>query len=90
MISMKSFVHFLWPLMLLQCCTTPSGQSSDQPNILFILSDDHTSQAWGVYGGILADYVKNDNIKKASTRWCIAKKMFSVQIQSVYLVGHPY
>ena len=36
----------------------------ERPNILFILSDDHTSQAWGIYGGILADYVKNENIRR--------------------------
>ena len=35
-----------------------------RPNILFILSDDHTSQAWGIYGGILADYVQNPNIRR--------------------------
>lgn len=35
-----------------------------RPNILFILSDDHTSQAWGIYGGVLAPYVKNDNIRR--------------------------
>ena len=32
----------------------------NRPNILFIMSDDHTSQSWGIYGGILKDYVKND------------------------------
>ena len=37
-------------------------QDKERPNILFILSDDHTSQSWGIYGGILAPYVKNDNI----------------------------
>ena len=36
----------------------------ERPNILFIMSDDHTSQAWGIYGGILQDYVKNDGIKR--------------------------
>ena len=36
---------------------------SGRPNILFILSDDHTSQAWGIYGGILSEYVKNENIQ---------------------------
>ncbi len=38
--------------------------SNQKPNILFILSDDHTSQAWGIYGGILQDYVQNKNIKR--------------------------
>ena len=36
----------------------------NHPNILFIMSDDHTSQSWGIYGGILKDYVKNDGIKR--------------------------
>ena len=36
----------------------------NQPNILFIMSDDHTSQSWGIYGGILKNYVKNDGIKR--------------------------
>lgn len=39
------------------------AQPKKRPNILYIMSDDHTSQAWGIYGGILKDYVKNDNIK---------------------------
>ncbi len=41
--------------------------ASDQdarPNILFILSDDHTSQTWGIYGGHLADYARTDNIRR--------------------------
>ncbi len=37
--------------------------ATDRPNILFIMADDHTAQAWGIYGGILQEYVKNDNIK---------------------------
>ena len=35
-----------------------------RPNILFILSDDHTSQTWGIYGGVLQDYVHADNIRR--------------------------
>jgi|TARA_R110000868_G_scaffold276646_3_gene536353 arylsulfatase A-like enzyme len=50
--------------------STTAGQSSkasksaNRPNILFIMSDDHTSQAWGIYGGILKDYVHAPNIKR--------------------------
>ncbi len=52
-------------LFLLFALIPVSGypQNQRRPNILFIMSDDHTSQAWGVYGGILQDYVKNDNIE---------------------------
>jgi arylsulfatase A-like enzyme len=46
---------------LLYSCTPDEAV---QPNILFILSDDHTSQAWGVYGGVLENHVVNKNIKR--------------------------
>ena len=39
-------------------------RKNERPNILFILSDDHTSQAWGIYGGILAEYAQNRNIRR--------------------------
>ena len=41
-----------------------AGQPDDRPNILFILSDDHTSQTWGIYGSVLAKYAQADNIKR--------------------------
>ena len=44
---------------------------SGRPNILFILSDDHTSQAWGIYGGILSEYVKNENIRRLAAEGCV-------------------
>ncbi len=47
-----------------------------QPNILYIMSDDHTSQAWGIYGGILTDYVKNTNIKRLSNEGAILNNVF--------------
>lgn len=34
------------------------SEQGQKPNILFILSDDHTSQSWGIYGGILGEYAK--------------------------------
>ena len=48
----------------------------ERPNILFILSDDHTSQAWGIYGGILADYVKNENIRRLAAEGCVLDNCF--------------
>jgi arylsulfatase A-like enzyme len=33
-----------------------------RPNILFIMADDHTSQAWSCYGGRLADVCPTPNI----------------------------
>lgn len=53
---------------------TPTQE--ERPNILFILSDDHTSQSWGIYGGILAPYVKNDNIKRLADEGCVLDNCF--------------
>lgn len=47
-----------------------------RPNILFILSDDHTSQAWGIYGGILADYVQNPNIRRLASEGVVLDNCF--------------
>ncbi len=46
------------------------------PNILFIFSDDHTSQAWGIYGGLLADYVQNENIKRLASEGAVLNNAF--------------
>ena len=49
---------------------------NERPNILFILSDDHTSQAWGIYGGILADYVHNPNIRRLASEGVVLDNCF--------------
>ena len=48
----------------------------EQPNILFVLSDDHTSQAWGIYGGILADYVQNKSIDRLASEGMVLNNAF--------------
>ncbi|MBU1821814.1 MAG: sulfatase-like hydrolase/transferase, partial [Bacteroidetes bacterium] len=52
------------------------AQKSKKPNILFILSDDHTAQAWGIYGGVLQDYVKNDNIRWLANNGVVLENAF--------------
>ena len=42
-----------------------------RPNILYIMADDHTSQAWGIYGGILKDYVHAPNISRLAEEGCV-------------------
>ena len=54
-----------------------------RPNILFILSDDHTSQSWGIYGGILDDYVVNENIKRLAEEGCVLDNCFCTNSISV-------
>lgn len=56
-----------------------TGQGSDgdkRPNILFILSDDHTSQSWGIYGGVLADYARNENIRRLAAEGTVLDNCF--------------
>lgn len=67
-----------WHLLLLLQFFILAGYAggNKKPNILFIMSDDHTSQAWGIYGGILADYVKNDRIKWLSEHGVVLENAF--------------
>lgn len=53
-----------------------SGISDERPNILFIMSDDHTSQAWGVYGGVLENYTYNQNIKRLVREGALLQNVF--------------
>ena len=51
-------------------------QQDTRPNILFILSDDHTSQTWGVYGGILEQYAQTDNIRRIASEGAVLDNCF--------------
>ncbi len=49
----------LFPLLL--------AAAERPPNILFVLADDHTSQAWGCYGGRLAGLNPTPNIDRLAS-----------------------
>jgi arylsulfatase A-like enzyme len=67
--QLKSFTFLLLCFTVFVGCR--NEKETVQPNILFILSDDHTSQAWGVYGGILKDYVHAPNISRLADEGCL-------------------
>jgi len=71
----KVIVYFSFVFMLLGCSITKNKEYS-RPNILFIMSDDHTSQAWGIYGGILKDYVQNTNIQRLANEGIVLNNVF--------------
>ncbi|AEL26424.1 sulfatase [Cyclobacterium marinum DSM 745] len=53
------FLNSLWLMLLLLSCAKENKnnslpQESAKPNIIYIMADDHTSQAFGVYGSRLA------------------------------------
>jgi arylsulfatase A-like enzyme len=47
-----------------------------KPNILFIMSDDHTSQAISAYGGMLADVCPTPNIDRLAKEGMLFKNCF--------------
>lgn len=53
-----------------------SDTHDSRPNIVMIMSDDHTSQAWGIYGGVLQQYVRNDHIKRLQTEGVLLQHLF--------------
>ena len=61
-------------IMSFVSCNLKNVDSS--PNILFIMADDHTSQAWGIYSGLLDNYVKNDAIKYLEKNGTVLDNMF--------------
>ncbi len=63
-------------LLIVVFCATKEQKTLEQPNILFIMSDDHTSQAWGIYGGVLKDYVQNVNIKRLADEGIVLNNSF--------------
>lgn len=70
-----------WGLLAACPVITLSAQAEgdgdkERPNILFILSDDHTSQTWGIYGGVLADYVHNPNIRRLASEGVVLDNCF--------------
>ena len=65
-------IHFATSLL----AQVPGTKKDSRPNILFIMSDDHTSQAWGIYGGVLKDVVKNTNIKRLADEGVVLNNSF--------------
>ena len=53
-----------------------SAREEPRPNILFILSDDHTAQAWGIYGGFLQDVVHTPNITRLAGEGAVLNNSF--------------
>lgn len=45
------------------------------------MSDDHTSQAWGIYGGVLEQYAVNKNIKRLAEEGVVLDNAFMNQFE---------
>lgn len=73
-IRLGVLVSSLPPVSVPLVAQTPVKEQ--RPNILFILSDDHTSQSWGIYGGILSEYVQNQHIRTLAAEGCVLENCF--------------
>ncbi|MBL7970931.1 MAG: sulfatase [Prolixibacteraceae bacterium] len=60
----------------LLCNLTVKSSAQERPNILFIMADDHTSQSWGIYGGILEKHTPDSNIKRLAAKGCVLNNCF--------------
>ena len=75
--AMKCIIVPLFFFIVFTCSTEAQQKNErNRPNILFILSDDHTSQAWGIYGGVLSDYVQNKNIERLASEGTVLNNAF--------------
>ena len=73
---MKSISLCLICFLVLSCTTSPVKKQHRPPNIIFVMSDDHTSQAWGIYGGVLEQYAVNQNIKRLAAEGVVLDNAF--------------
>ena len=53
----------------LTACGGNASQEEQQPNIIFIMTDDHTTQAMSCYGGRLLDTPNMDRIAEEGIRF---------------------
>ncbi|MFA4980133.1 MAG: sulfatase-like hydrolase/transferase, partial [Sphingobacterium sp.] len=72
----KKFVLLICGLLPIFSQAQKKNNATQRPNIVFILTDDFTAQAWGVYGGILKDFVKNPNIEKLASQGAVLNNTF--------------
>jgi len=63
-----------------------------RPNILYIMADDHTSQAWGCYGSRLAPYISTPNVDRLAAEGarlenCFCTNSICVPSRATILTG---
>ncbi|MCU0461204.1 MAG: sulfatase [Bacteroidales bacterium] len=73
-------------------CTNPGAGRNEQPNIVYIMSDDHAWQAISAYGGILKDLAPTPNIDRIAMNGmrfdrCLVTNSISGPCRAVVLTG---
>jgi arylsulfatase A-like enzyme len=76
---MKSKLLIVILLMTIVACNgsdKPDATLNNQPNILFLFSDDHAYQSIGAYQGLLKDVAVTPNIDKLATEGMLFRKCY--------------
>lgn len=74
---MKNNRFFTGTALTITCVSTLNMWAADKrPNIIYIMSDDHTSQAISAYGGILADILPTPNIDRIAHEGVLLNNCF--------------
>ena len=63
-------------LFSLSCSSSGREGGSTLPNILFIMSDDHSAQAWGLYGTHLDAVAATPHIRRLAQEGCLLLNCF--------------
>ena len=78
---MNAFIKILIFLILFSSTTMENSIGSEKikskPNIIFILSDDHTTNAISAYGGLYKNIAPTPNIDKIANEGAILKNTFA-------------
>lgn len=73
----KRSLHFYFLILIFLGFTTPSlSQEEKKPNIIYIMADDHTSQAFGIYGSRLASLNPTPTLDKIAEEGIIFDNCF--------------
>jgi arylsulfatase A-like enzyme len=67
--------HFLAAVLTL-LTSASAGLAADRPNILFIMADDHTTQAFQSYDSRLAPYAPTPNINRLAQQGMVLENVF--------------
>ena len=71
------FPLIIFPFVFfIQCSDDQKPDENSRPNILFIMGDDHTTQAISCYEGLFANYAKTVNIDRLATEGILFRNAF--------------
>jgi len=70
------FILFTLVFILKGCSENQASKRQYRPNILFILSDDHTKKAISAYGGIFAEYAATENLDRLAAEGVLFNNVF--------------